>query len=145
MKMRKGRIAMKRKISGIINIVAGAFLLIALQTYFKPCQGKKVMICDCSAKAVELLAIIVIAIGIAKLFLNNIQGQLALNAITLLISVEWLLIPTIIGTCQMASMACNTKTFPVVYITALLLIVLTIIFEIADFVSNKRKDNVHNA
>ncbi|MBQ8133510.1 MAG: DUF4418 family protein [Clostridia bacterium] len=131
---------MKSKISGIINIIIGGFLLIAVNTFLIPCQGVMEMPCSCSTKGAELILILVIIISIGKFFVNDTKGKFFLNLSVIAAGIELLFIPTI-GKCQVPSMSCNTKTFPAIIIGALLLIAFTVIFTIADLIGGRKRKN----
>ncbi|WP_455716415.1 DUF4418 family protein [Anaerosporobacter sp.] len=118
---------MSRRIFGIINVIAGGLLFIAPLTFLHPCT-KKVMLCTYSTRAVVLLSLIIIALSVTRIVINQRNSDIALSLITILTAVEMILIPAkIIGGCHMKTMACQVRTFPGIYIISVLIIVITVI------------------
>ena len=129
---------MKKRISAIMNIIISVFLLIAVQTFLHPCKGDMAMPCNYSTTAAILVLVLIAVLNIGKLFVSESSGRVVLGITTIVAGVELLVIPHL-GRCQMATMSCNTKTFPSLTIGAVLIIVLTVIFEIVYLIGNQGK------
>lgn len=134
---------MRNKLSGIINIVVTGFLLISINTFFKPCQGVMQMPCNYSTKAAELILVIILILNIGRLFVEDVKGRLFMDITTVAAGLELIFVPHI-GRCQMASMSCNAKTFPALRVGALLIIILTVIFEVISLINSRRERHVHS-
>lgn len=126
------------KVSAVLNLLISVFLLTAIHTFVKPCQGVMDMPCNYSVRAAERILIIVIILSLGKWFVQDTKGTLFLNIATVTAGIELALIQNI-GRCQVNSMTCNTKTFPVLRVGALLLVVLTVIFQMTHLVGRNRK------
>lgn len=125
---------MSRRIFGIINVIAGLLLFIAPLTFLHPCR-EKVMLCTYSTRAVVLLALIIVALIVTRIVINQRNSDIALSLITILAAVETILIPAkIIGGCGMKTMVCQVKTFPGIYIISVLIIVITVISIVAEYI-----------
>ena len=129
---------MKRNVSSVINIVISAFLLTAIHTFWHPCEGAMAMACTYSTRTATLLLILAVIINAGKLFVSDVKGRIVLSVTTVAAGIFLTLTPQI-GRCQVAAMSCNAKTFPAIRVGALLMIALTVIFECADLLGNRRK------
>lgn len=135
---------MKRICSAVINIIVSVFLLIAVHTFLHPCEGAMDMPCTYSTKTAVFLLVLAVLINVGRLFVSDQKARLTLSITTVAIGIEVILVPQM-GRCLVASMSCNAKTFPALYVGSLFIIVLTIIFEVADLLGEKRrKSNVHS-
>lgn len=129
---------MKSKISGILNFLIAIFLLIAVNTFFQPCQSDMKMQCGYNTSAACLILVLIAVLNIGKFFVKDVRGTLFLNIIEIASEIELLFI-VYLGGCQGASMACNTRTFPAICIGSILMIVVTVVFEITGLIGNRRK------
>jgi hypothetical protein len=89
-----------------------------------------------------MVLFLVVVLSVGKFFVKDTKGTLFLNITELAAEIELLLI-VYSGGCQSSAMACNSRTFPSICIGALLMIVVTIVFEIAVLIGSRRK-YVHN-
>lgn len=128
---------MKHIISGIINILISLFLFISIHTFLSPCSGVMEMPCGYSVKAANLILVILIILNIGKLFVRDKMGLLFIDIAAIAAGIELVFIPRI-GRCQIASMSCNTKTFPALIVGGLLITILTAIFRGTDFLQTRR-------
>ena len=131
---------MKGKISGIIIIVISLFLIIAVNTFLAPCQGAMEMPCNSSAKAAQMILVLVIIISIGKLFCKDTKVRIFFDLPVIAAAVELLFIPAL-GRCQMAAMACNMHTFPALTVGAWLLIAVNAVFAIAGLTVERKRKN----
>lgn len=130
------------KSTGISTTVIAVFLLIAVNTFCKPCHGMMAMPCEHS-KGIACIVLAVPALtGVAAVFLKKRFVPMVLCIINIACGVLLILTPKF-GRCQVASMTCNTKTFPTLKIGGLLLIVLSVIFMVINAIQNNARREVH--
>ena len=119
---------MTKKICSLGNILMGIILMIGPWFIFGVCSTEeKVMKCFWSCKALFVLGILALLIGILVIITKNksIINQIIMS---MGISIMAILVPSvIIGGCAKSTMHCNTITFPVVYVIAVVNIVLQLI------------------
>ena len=119
---------MTKKICSLGNILMGIILMIGPWFIFGVCSTEeKVMKCFWSCKALFVLGILALLIGILVIIAKN---KSIINEIIMSmgISIMAILVPSvIIGGCAKSTMHCNTITFPVVYVIAVVNIVLQLI------------------
>lgn len=127
------------KITGIINLLISVFVFVAINTFLHPCSGEEAMSCNYSTIAATLILILIALLGISKVIASENKSLLLLDVVTLASAVELLLIPKLIGRCGMAAMVCNTRTMPALTISALLLILISIISIIGNVLKSRRK------
>lgn len=128
---------MSYKISAVINLLISIFLLISIHTFAKPCQGIMEMPCNFSVSASDRILIIVIILSMGKWFVQDIKGTLFLNVASVAAGIELVFIQSV-GRCQVNSMTCNTNTFPVLKVGSLLLVLFTVIFQVAHLIGGKK-------
>ena len=129
---------MKHKVLGVVNIVIATFLIVAINTFLGPCKGAMEMPCNSSVKIAVLIIILLIAINLGKVIVKEAKSQIVLGIIGIIGGVELLFIPAL-GKCQLASMSCNTKAFPTLYIGALLIIIIAAISIILEILRARRE------
>lgn len=119
---------MTKKICSLGNILMGIILMIGPWFIFGVCSTEeKVMKCFWSCKALFVLGILALLIGILVIIAKN---KSIINEIIMSvgISIMAILVPlVIIGGCMKSTMHCNAITFPVVYVIAGVNIVLQLI------------------
>lgn len=99
--------------------------------------------CGYSVKAANLILILLVILSIGKFFVSDTKANLVMNLIVAAAGIELLFVPQI-GRCQLATMTCNARTFPVIDIGALLLLlvaVITMIFGAAELLGNRRSNH----
>ncbi len=106
----------------ITSILAGVLFIVLPKTILHPCNmhGK----CRYSAEAVALLGILLITLGIIHLLVKEVAGRIGHHILALVIAIEAILIPAlIIGGCDNKDMACQSKTFPGIYVVSILYLI----------------------
>ena len=109
-----------------LSLVAGMLLVVLPKTVAKPCphEGR----CVYSTKAVLALGIVLAVLGITGFVAEGKKERISYHILGLVLAVEVYLIPAVlIGGCEMKSMACRKKTFPVFFAVAAAYALLTII------------------
>ena len=121
---------MKKRICfALIISILGLLVAVAPYTFAKVCDiGEKVMKCHWTARAELFVGLAVTALALLKLFSDNVQYQLALNAGIALNAVGVILFPTtLIGVCGKATMHCHSVTQPTLIVLGILIILATLI------------------
>lgn len=127
---------MNKKTLAIINTILVILIIIGINTIFSPCKSKNVMKCTISTNYVILLMLLELMASIANITFR--KYNIIFNIFSIIYSLFSILIPAvIIGGCKMATMACQSKTFPFIYLMA----TITIIINIIDFISNIKHIN----
>ena len=112
---------MKNKISALISIIISAFLITAVNTFLRPCHGVMAMPCEHSTKIACIVLIAVIAASVLRFTSGKTLFGIISNAVGIAGGILLIITP-VFGKCQVASMACNMKTFPALRIGGILLI-----------------------
>jgi hypothetical protein len=121
---------MKNKIIIISSYLLAALLyIIGPYTLFKVCEvGDSPMKCHWSIQAEAALAIVLIGTAIVYVLTKTAREKVFLSIIAVFISITAILIPLVlIGGCSMKSMACQSSTFPALYVISIILILVSII------------------
>ena len=133
---------MKNKISALISIIISAFLIIAVNTFLRPCHGVMAMPCERSTK---IACIVLIAVVIAAI-LRIVSGKKLIGIINYAVGIAGgvlLIITPVFGKCQVASMACNMKTFPALKMGGILLILVTAVSVILEILNKLSRGKRH--
>ena len=113
------------KVLAILYLVLSILLIVGPRSIFPVCPvGHSPMKCYWSTQALIPLAVILFTIGILFFVARIIQVKMVLSIIAIVTAAMVILIPAkLIGGCQMKTMACQSLTFPAVYLigTALIL------------------------
>lgn len=120
---------MKNRIGTGIYFCLAAFLIGAgPKVIFKVCeQGNSYMKCWWSSQAEIGIAIILAVIGLGILFFQEKMIRLGLSFAAIGAEVVGILIPTVlIGGCMSKSMACQSITFPCLYVISSLTILVAV-------------------
>lgn len=133
---------MKGKLSSVFNIVIAVFLLIAVNSFCKPCHGMMEMPCERSKMIACIVSAVITALNIANLFIKNKSVRAGISALSVSGGVLLILTPKF-GKCQIASMACNMKTFPVLKLGGILIITFTVVFTIYLFIQDHLRNKSH--
>ncbi|MBG9980242.1 DUF4418 family protein [Facklamia sp. DSM 111018] len=106
----------KYKWVGMVTLVIGILLLIALFTFAVPCtaaEGEKPMKCYWTHQAMKGIAMVVGGIGIGQILQKYFVGIKALAWANLLVSILGIALVTfLIGTCMKEQMICNLYLKP---------------------------------
>ena len=132
---------MKNKISAVISIIISAFLIIAVNTFWRPCHGVMAMPCEHSTRIACIVLAAVIAAGILRIISGKKLFRIIDNAVGIAGGILLIITP-VFGKCQVASMACNMKTFPTLKMGGILLIlvaVVSVILEILNILSRSKR------
>ncbi len=111
-------------IVSVIYFLLAILLLVGPRTIFKVCEVvEKPMRCYFSTQAIAVMAVMLIGIAIAHLFALTGAEKIRLNGLAVLSALAVILIPVqLIGGCEMKAMACQSRTFPAIYIISIVLI-----------------------
>ena len=120
----------KKLYAGISQILLGALVAIAPQTFAHVCAVKEMpMACHYTAQA---------ALGVAGLFVSN-QTRAGLDIANAVLGVLTITVPTVlIGVCKGAMMHCHMVTLPTLVVLGVLLAVLASIAAYLDLKPAKR-------
>jgi len=121
---------MKNKLITIITYLAVAVLLIVgPETIFKVCEvGEKPMLCHWSTRAEIGVASVLIVVAILYFLTKTIREKVFITIVAIALGIVAILIPsTLIGGCSMKTMACQSITFPAIYVISALLIIISAI------------------
>jgi hypothetical protein len=117
---------MKNKLfASIPNILFGALIAIAPQTFAHACNGHEpAMACHYSQQAATGIGVVILALGVVALFVCP-KVRIGLNIAALANALLLLAVPTfLIGVCKGAMMHCHMVMLP----TLIVLGVLTLVF-----------------
>ena len=139
--MRNNKLSLA-KLIGIVTIVLEIAILVLLKTSFLPCLSDKAMKCHTSHDVVCFLLIGLIAFSFVDLFSNkNASACVAsmLTGIIMVISIA--AIPAfVIGGCIKPEMVCNTTTYPFIYMSSVILIIVHVIKGVIAFREAKESE-----
>ena len=113
-----------RQISRILTALlsVGTFLLV--HTICKPCHGMMTMPCERSTTVAGLVLALVLLSDILSFVIKSEQFRAVTSGINALLGFSLLFVP-LLGQCQVASMSCRMRTFPVLTITGILITVIS--------------------
>jgi hypothetical protein len=135
-------VIMKNKI-----IIVGVLLLAAIlyivgpNSIFKVCEvGDNPMKCHWSVLAEIAIAIVLLGIAVVYAAAKTAREKGLLSIVTIVNSVVAVIIPSVlIGGCGMKSMACQSRTFPALYVISISVILISIINILFLYKKNKGK------
>lgn len=115
----------KKLYAGISQILLGALVAIAPQTFAHVCAVKEMpMACHYTAQAVLGIGIVIAVLGVAGLFVSN-QTRAGLDIANAVLGVLTITVPTVlIVVCKGAMMHCHMVTLPTLVVLGVLLAVL---------------------
>jgi len=129
--------------SEIFTILMAGFLLISVNSFARPCHGMMAMPCEHSTRIACIILALMIAVNLGALFLKKKAVPMICRILNLIASIGLILTP-IFGKCQVASMACNTRTFPILKIGGMLIIAVTLILTVIEFIRSSAKGETHH-
>lgn len=129
----------KKLYAGISQILLGALVAIAPQTFAHVCAVKEMpMACHYTAQAALGIGIVIAVLGVAGLFVSN-QTRAGLDIANAVLGVLTITVPTVlIGVCKGAMMHCHMVTLPTLIVLGVLLAVLASIAAYLDLKPAKR-------
>ena len=128
------------KLVRIFTILLSAATVALVNTACRPCHGYMAMQCEHSTHIAEAVLAAVIVLNAVTLFIK----KSAVHPITALFNIAagvFLQFIPVFGRCQVASMSCNMKTFPLLRITGLLIAAfsaIALIINVVKIVSRRR-------
>ncbi len=134
----KELIKMKRKnLLPYFNTIISAAGLIGINTFLHPCRGEMAMKCVRTTHIASAVIAVIIAVNLIEAIIKNDIARKTSSVISVLLSAALFFVP-LLGHCGGAMMHCNTHTMPAIRISALLLIVISVIAVITESVSAVR-------
>jgi hypothetical protein len=130
-----------RILSSIYIIIAGS-LLIAVNTFCKPCHGLMEMPCERSTRTACIVLGVIIAVSAVRSAVKNRPVQIMSSLISAAGGVLLIFTPAF-GRCRIASMSCNMKTFPALRLGGILLIALTAVFAFISLLNRYLRSESH--
>ncbi len=121
---------MKNKLTlGIAFLIVGLFNIIGPRTAFQPCGGAMGKgPCGKSTQAVFAISLIILTIAVLYLFSKTARERLFLSIVQTVSGVSVILIiGVLIKGCGDLTMSCNTKTFPSLYVSTGILLLISIV------------------
>ena len=134
---------MKNKVSAVINMIISIFLIAAVSTFLHPCKGEVAMPCNHSVNIAKIILGIVIAVNAIKYAVNKLNVNITVNIAVIAASILLVITPKF-GSCTIATMTCNTRSFPALQIGGLLMTAFTLVFTVFEILEKGRKKNVHS-
>ena len=131
---------MKNKLYPILNAAVAAFTLIGIQTFLHPCRSEMPMGCVRTAHAASGVLAAAVLWSILLLVFRKKAGTVALTVLNGLTGAALFFVP-LLGHCGGAEMACNLRTIPAIRISALVIVLLAVIFGIAGALKQKGTAN----
>ncbi len=117
---------MKNKLLiSITLMITGVFLAIGPQTIIKVCDwSDRKMKCYWSSRAEIGIGLIMIALGVLYLLLEQWQAKIAISILGITTGIIAILIPTIlVGGCADERMMCQSLSFPAIYLISVVAII----------------------
>lgn len=134
-----------RKFTEIITIFFATAVLVLINTVCKPCHGLMAMPCEHSTNIAEIILLILIILNASALFVKKNHFHY-LTAVLSTASGLFLQFIPCFGRCQVASMSCNIRTFPVLKSASLLFFAFSFIFLIISILkeASRRRSNAYS-
>ena len=131
-----------RKFTEIITIFIATAVLMLINTVCKPCHGLMAMPCEHSTKIAEIILLILIILNASALFVkkNHLHYLTAVLSTASGIFIQF--IPCF-GRCQVASMSCNIRTFPVLSSAGIIIFISYLIFLIISIIKAYSRRQIH--
>ena len=106
----------KGYVSAITDVVLGLLLAIGPWTIFKTCStAENIMKCYYSCRAVLIIGIILMVIGLIKLLFKKSQNTVTCISSAVIFALTILIPSWAIGGCANPAMACQKIAFPCIY------------------------------
>jgi len=114
---------------GIVYLIVGVLLIVGPQTFIPVCpQGEKIMKCFWTQRAELGVGILFIASGGCVLLAKSELIRFGISISNVFLGVFTLLIPSVlIGGCKKLDMACRSITFPIFYVIASVVIIISLV------------------
>lgn len=120
---------MKNKIISVgVYLLAAVLYIVGPKSIFRVCEvGEKPMKCYWSTQSLIGIAIILLGIAVVYALTKTKREKLLISAISIVTNIIAILIPSVlIGGCKMKTMACQSTTFPAVYVIGAVAILISI-------------------
>ena len=131
-----------KTISELIIILIAVFLLIAVNTFCKPCHGLMDMPCEHSKSIACIVLSVMTATSLISLIVGRKAVHFTVSVLNIICGIMLILIP-LFGRCQISSMSCNMKTFPLLRVGGIFSIILTAMFTAISVIKNYSRSNRH--
>ncbi|MBD8047464.1 MAG: DUF4418 family protein [Clostridium argentinense] len=119
---------MKNRVGiGIIYLIAGVLLIFGPQTFIPVCpQGEKIMKCFWTQRAELGIGILFMASGVCVFLTKSELIRLGISISNVFLGVLTFLVPfVLIGGCKNLDMTCRSITFPIFYVIASVVIIVS--------------------
>ncbi|MBP0961611.1 MAG: DUF4418 family protein [Oscillospiraceae bacterium] len=126
----------------IITVIISAVTLVLINTVCRPCHGRMAMPCEFSAHIASAVLIVLTVVNIFTLLMKNNAVHIPAALFNLAAGVFLLFVNTF-GKCQVASMSCNMKTFPVLRSAGTFIASFSLIFLAAVVIRNIKGGRKH--
>lgn len=135
---------MRNKTAAGLCFIIAAFVLVAVSTFWQPCQGYMEMPCQYSTRFARVGLVIIMFLSALRFFRKEKPLQIISAILTALLSVGLLFVP-LLGSClALPGMTCITQTWPTLRVGGLLMLAITVIFGGWQILSARRAFVVHN-
>jgi len=116
-----------RIVSALLFILFGGLVILGPTVLFPVCEAHEMKMACYYTKQAEIgLGIIIVLLGIATAVIKNRDIRIGISFSQLLISILILLYPLkLIGLCKMSNMACRLRTLPSLFVTSVLLLIIS--------------------
>ena len=126
----------------IITVIISAVTLVLINTVCRPCHGRMAMPCEFSAHIASAVLLVLTVVNIFTLLMKNNAVHIPAALFNLAAGVFLLFVNTF-GKCQVASMSCNMKTFPVLRSAGTFIASFSLIFLAAVVIRNIKGGRKH--
>ena len=126
----------------IITVIISAVTLVLINTVCRPCHGRMAMPCEFSAHIASAVLLVLTVVNIFTLLMKNNAVHIPAALFNLAAGVFLLFVNTF-GKCQVASMSCNMKTFPVLRSAGMFIASFSLIFLAAVVIRNIKGGRKH--
>ena len=130
------------KFTKILTIVLSSITIALINTLCKPCHGLMAMPCEHSTHIADIILLILILLNAPALFVKKNYFH-SLTAVLNTASGIFLLFIPFFGRCQVASMSCNIRTFPVLRSVGLLISAFSAVFLIISIIKVSSRRQSH--
>ena len=120
----------------IITIIISVIALVLINTVCKPCHGLMEMPCERSTRIADVLLVIVI-LSCAVSFVGKRIADIVTAVLTAVLGI-FLVFVSKFGHCQVSFMSCNTKTFPALRISGIIIFAVSLLILILTAVRNRK-------
>ena len=126
----------------IITVIISAVTLVLINTVCRPCHGRMAMPCEFSAHIASAVLLVLTVVNIFTLLMKNNAVHIPAALFNLAAGVFLLFVNTFVK-CQVASMSCNMKTFPVLRSAGTFIASFSLIFLAAVVIRNIKGGRKH--